>query len=213
MRESCVSRWLLIASLFLSGCASNGVIRGTLRLPHTASASRGSSSHDPHGKPGAQEAIIYLDKVPPKIEAALAQAAQPTVVGQSKHRFTPNVVPVVAGSTVRFENRDRVYHNVFSVTPSKRFDIGKYAPGKSKEVRFEKEGVVQLFCDIDPTMSGYVMVLPHHGFVQPDATGSFTLPKLPRGIYTVKVWHPRYGRLTRKVEMPKRGDAVVELRY
>ena len=214
MRDACILRWLLVASVALGGCASNGVIRGTLRLPHDPSAAH--TAQGDHAAPGqrtAQDAVIYLEQVPPKIDAALTQTDSTPTIGQTKHCFIPNVLPVAAGSTVRFENRDRVYHNVFSVSPIKRFDVGKYAPGKSKAVRFDKQGVVQLFCDIDPSMAGYVMVLPHHAFVQPDVTGAFALPKLPRGTYTVKVWHPKYGRLTRKVEMPKRGDAIVELRY
>ena len=213
MASTRAMRWLLGALLATSGCASQGVIHGTVTVPRARQAGLGAHAGHAAPKAGPQDAIVYLEKVPDKVEATLARAPQAAVVAQENHRFVPRVVPVVAGSTVRFENRDRVYHNVFSVAPTKRFDVGKYAPGKFKEVRFDSAGVIQLFCDIDPAMSGYVVVLPHHAFARPDAMGAFTLPRLPRGTYTVKVWHPNLGRLSRKVEMPKRGDAQVDLRY
>jgi hypothetical protein len=73
--------------------------------------------------------------------------------------------------------------------------------------------VVQLFCDIDPAMSGYVVVLGGHAYAQPDASGAFTLPRVPRGTYTLKVWHPTLGRLSRTVEMSGDGDTVVSLSF
>ena len=120
---------------------------------------------------------------------------------------------VTVGSTVRFANRDRVYHNVFSVSPAKRFDIGKYAPHQMRQVTFDTPGVVELFCGIDPSMAGFVFVVPHQVFTRPDATGAFLLPKLPRGSYILKAWHPSLGRVSRKVEMPKKGDLVVTLHF
>jgi hypothetical protein len=73
--------------------------------------------------------------------------------------------------------------------------------------------VVQLFNDLDPTMAGFVLVLPHHLFTRPDSTGAWSFPKLPSGSYRVCVWHPRLGKMTRRVEIPKRGDAVLSLSY
>jgi len=197
--------------LAVTGCASNGLIRGTVRVPRSVPAPVRKANVA--SRPSPADAIVYLENVPRKVDAALSHGAKVPTIEQTEHRFVPYVLPVVAGSTVRFENRDHVYHNVFSVTPNKPFDVGKYAPGKVKEVRFDSTGVVQVFCDIDPSMSAYVIVLPHRVFVKPDPSGAFVLPQLPRGTYILKVWHPSFGRLSRRVEMPKTGDAVVELRY
>jgi hypothetical protein len=134
-------------------------------------------------------------------------------MGQVDHRFIPRVVAVAPGTTVHFENRDRVYHNVFSISPARRFDLGKYGPRKSYGVKFDTPGVVQLYCDIDPSMAGFVFVAPSAIFTQPDAMGTFELPNLPRGAYTLKAWHPSFGHLTHRVVVPQRGDAEVTLRY
>jgi hypothetical protein len=134
-------------------------------------------------------------------------------MGQADHQFLPRVLPVAIGTMVRFENRDRVYHNAFSISPARIFDIGKYAPHQSREVKFDTPGVVQLYSDIDPSMAGFVFVTPTPFFTQPDAMGVFRLANLPRGTYTLKVWHPTLGRLTRQVQLPPQGDADVTLRF
>jgi hypothetical protein len=131
-------------------------------------------------------------------------------MGQVDHHFVPRVLAVEVGTTVQFENRDRVYHNVFSVSPVRRFDTGKYAPRQVRPIAFEKPGVVKLYCDIDPSMAGFVFVVPGRHFTQPSTTGSFSLPDLPRGTYTLTVWHPTLGQRTRQVEMPEKGDAIVD---
>lgn len=137
--------------------------------------------------------------------------AVPTIV-QLDHRFEPRVLPVASGTTVRFENHDRIYHNVFSVSPAKRFDVGKYAPRQARHVVFERAGAVQLFSDIDPAMAGFVYVVPHRPFTQPDARGGFLLPELSPGSYRVRVWHPTRGETSRKIDVAPGAEAVVRLR-
>jgi hypothetical protein len=78
---------------------------------------------------------------------------------------------------------------------------------------FDSPGVVNLHCDIHPRMLAFVVVLRNHAFVQPDSTGRFELPKLPRGTYTLCAWDPRLGSRSRKVEIPKRGVLDVELGF
>jgi hypothetical protein len=120
-------------------------------------------------------------------------------------------VPV--GTRAEFQNLDHVYHNVFSVSPARRFDLGKYAPGKIDTVDFERAGVVNLHCDIHPDELGYIVVTPNHAVARPDSLGRFRMPKLPPGHYTLRVFHPRRGEFERPVEVPKRGDVSVDLAF
>lgn len=78
---------------------------------------------------------------------------------------------------------------------------------------FDRAGVANLHCDIHPDESGFVVVVPNHAFARPDSLGRFALPKLPKGDYTLHVWHPRLGEITRDVTMPKHGDLKIELRF
>jgi hypothetical protein len=122
------------------------------------------------------------------------------------------VLAIQVGTTVDFPNRDPIYHNVFSVSPAKRFDLGKYAQGHSRRVRFDKAGVINVYCDIHSDMAAWVYVVPHHVFAQANAAGRFTLPELPAGTYTLKAWHPDRGEQTVTVDVPARGDAPVTIR-
>ena len=116
------------------------------------------------------------------------------------------------GTTVRFENRGRTWHNVFSISPTKPFDVGKYAPRQSREVVFDRPGVVPLLCELDPDESGFVFVAPNHAFARPDRAGAFVLAGIPGGEYRLVVWHPGFGRLERDVTVPRRGGVTVALR-
>ncbi len=190
-----------------TGCATTGAVRGTLHGPFTAS--RGEAG----GGDRVSDAVVYLEKVTPELLRQVPLDTAQVVVKQGEHQFEPRVIAIAVGTMVRFENRDQIYHNVFSVSPARKFDIGKYAPGQTRRIRFDKPGVVKLYNDIDPAMAGFVFVLPHPVFTQPDATGAFVFPKLPRGRYTLKVWHPALGRVNRSIEIPRKGDLVVDLKF
>ena len=112
---------------------------------------------------------------------------------------------------MEFLNLDRVYHNAFSVSSARRFDLGKYPPGRADTVLFEHAGIVNMHCDIHPEELGFVVVVPNHAVARPDSDGVFTLPALPRGSYTVHVWHPRRGERKRSFEVPRHGDVLLEL--
>lgn len=196
-------------ALVLLVCAASGragVIRGELSL-----GGRGAPAVR-----GVTDAAVYVERVPDKVEKKLARKKKkPTVpsIVQARQKFTPRVLVVTAGSAVTFENRDRVYHNTFSVARARRFDLGKYPPGHRDTVTFERHGVANLHCDIHPDEIGFVVVVPNHVHARPDTLGRFALPKLPPGEYRLRVWHPRRGEMTRAVTMPKRGDVRLALTY
>jgi plastocyanin len=215
----------VIAALCLASPAFAGAIRGTLRMPSAA----GAAATRLHGYPGsanalpgahgpargqARDAVVYVAKIPAAAESALAgrRTGRPKLA-QKDEAFVPRVVPVAAGTAVDFPNLDPIYHNVFSLSPVKRFDLGKYPRGQSKTVVFNRPGLVQVFCDIHSNMAAFVLVLPHHAFTQPQADGTWTLDGLPAGRYELRVWHPDLPEIARPVEVPARGDARVDLSY
>jgi hypothetical protein len=210
----------VLATCLISSAASAGVIRGTLWLTHpsaamlAAAAARSSSRP---AQPGVSDAVIYIEAIPDKLEKKLSHRGwfspkpRPPRVVQMDRRFLPRVLSVTPGTAVEFRNQDLEYHNAFSVSVAKRFDLGRYAPGKADTVKFDRAGVVNVHCDIHPDMSGYVVVVPNHAFDRPDSLGSYALPKLPPGKYSLRAWHPRLGELRRDVEMPKRGNLELSL--
>ncbi len=214
--------WIVMMTSLVAPTVHAGVIRGTLDVPAAAPAPPsldrypGQANALPDARPAphglVSDAVVYLESVPPATEAALTAAASHPQLAQSHQAFDPRVLPVAVGTTVDFPNRDPIYHNVFSVSPIKRFDLGKYRQGHSKSVTFTRVGLVDVFCDIHADMEAFVLVLANHAFTQPDADGAWALPGVPAGRYTLHVWHPDFGERTRTVEVGG-GDTRVELKY
>jgi len=214
----------LLAMLTAACPASGGTVRGTLRLPpvgHRDLAALVAYPGQANSLVGAHpvvrgtvsDAVVSFETLPASAESLLARSTAPLQLAQKDQAFTPRVLAVAAGTTVDFPNQDPIYHNVFSVSPVKRFDLGKYPRGHSKRVTFGKPGLVQVYCDIHTQMAAFVLVLPHHGFTRPDAEGRFQLPDVPAGRYLLRVWHPDLPELKRAVEVPDQGDVSVELEY
>jgi hypothetical protein len=94
-------------------------------------------------------------------------------------KFIPFVLPVVAGATVEFPNNDKSWHNVFSRSETKRFDLGLYPPGKTRSQVFNKPGIVRLPCNAHPAMEAFIVVKDHRCTAAPDKRGNFRLDGVP----------------------------------
>jgi plastocyanin len=153
--------------------------------------------------------VVYLETAPQS--AFDEREPGRAVMDQRNERFVPHVVAVTVGTVVDFPNSDRTYHNVFSLSRAKRFDLGRYAAGKSKGVRMDRPGVVRVFCDIHSHMNAFVLVFNHPFFDVTDDDGRFELPALPAGTYTLVGWYEGEARITRPVVVPPGGWAEIDL--
>ncbi len=156
-----------------------------------------------HASPEQQVAVVYLETAP---RGAFEERPGPTVVlDQRNETFVPHVLAITTGTTVQFLNSDKTYHNVFSLSRSKRFDLGRYATGRSKSVRFERPGIVRVFCEIHSHMSAFILVFAHRHFAVTNARGEYHIDGLPPGNYTVAVWHPVLAAKVRAARVPDEG--------
>ena len=113
------------------------------------------------------------------------------VIEQKDKTFSPHIVAVPVGSTVEFPNYDPIFHNAFSNFEGQIFDVGLYPPRTSRAVRFQREGIVRVFCNIHPAMSAVIVVLRTPFYDVSGEDGSFTIRGVPPGEYTLKVFHER----------------------
>ena len=143
-------------------------------------------------------AVVYL-------EGTFPRPASPPVqqVAQRDFAFLPALLPVPVGTRVEFPNLDGTYHNIFSYSPAKRFDLGRYRPDERPipSVVFDTVGLVVLRCDIHEHMRGLILVLDTPHFVVTDTAGRYRLTGLPAGHYTLKVWLDSRTTLARPVEL------------
>jgi plastocyanin len=153
-----------------------------------------------------RRAVVYLETAPRGAfddpEPARAR------MDQRNETFVPHVLAVTAGTVVDFPNNDSTYHNVFSLSKAKKFDLGRYARGRSKAVRFDQPGIVRVFCDIHSHMSAFVLVFSHPYFAISDTDGRYRIDNVPPGTYTVVAWHEGEQRDSRTVVIPSDGGRV-----
>lgn len=153
-----------------------------------------------------QNIIIYLESTS-TIAAIPSHSKKKLQIAQLGETFVPHVLPVVQGSAVEFPNQDPIFHNVFSLSSTKTFDLGRYPKGSSRSVTFDEPGIVPVFCHLHSNMSAIVMVLDNPLFTVPGTDGRYQIEGIPAGSYTLVAWHQRSERVEQRVEVVS-GEAL-----
>jgi plastocyanin len=173
--------------------ARPGSIRGRVDLRRTVTPAERRPNVSDFGPATARDvpnllrSVVYLESAP---RGAFETADVGRVVmDQRNETFVPHVLAVMTGTTVDFPNSDAFYHNVFSLSKAARFDLGRYAAGRSRSVRFDKPGIVRVFCDIHSHMNAYILVFSHPFFALTDAEGRYRIENVPSGTYNVIAWN------------------------
>src|SRR4026209_2231697 len=179
-----------VFSIMPVALSAGAVVEGRVELPKSHAAPVQAKRYEIVTKGGVLStqpplAVVYLDGAFPR------SASLPTKqVAQKELTFIPALLPIAVGTKVEFPNLDDTYHNIFSYSPAKRFDLGRYRPEERPIPTqvFDKTGLVTLRCDIHEHMRGLILVLNTPHFVMTDNAGRFRLDKLPAGRYTLKAW-------------------------
>jgi len=134
------------------------------------------------------------------------------VLEQENERFQPRILPIVAGQTVSFPNRDRFYHNVFSVSSVEAFDLGQYKSSDPARTQvFANPGLVPVYCNIHPQMISYVVVLENGAFAVTGEDGAFELRGVRAGAIALNAWLPGAQRVTKELELAPGAKVSLEL--
>jgi len=192
--------------------ARTGAIRGRVDLrrvpaptqprPNVADLGAAASTLDISDR---LRSVVYLESAPRGAFESV-ETTHP-VMDQRGERFIPHVLAITTGTTVDFPNSDHIYHNVFSLSKTKSFDLGRYAAGHSMPVRFDRPGIVRVFCDIHSHMNAFILVFSHPFFSLTDSEGRFRIDNIPPGTYTVVAWNEGVPSEPHSVTVPDGGIA------
>lgn len=148
--------------------------------------------------------VVYVDGT------ALGTKTATATMEQRNRRFIPETIVVPVGSTVSFPNLDPIFHNVFSLSKVKNFDLGNYPRNQARSVTFTKPGIVFVHCHLHPNMGASIVVSPNAWSTQPDATGAFQLTDVPAGRHKLVAWHKAAGFFEQTVEVPSSGKVQLD---
>jgi plastocyanin len=189
---------------------ADATVEGVVQLPKVTPATPNTARYQNKivgevRPPDPPVAVVYLEGNFPVTSAT----NKPSVQMEQKHyQFAPGILAIQKGTSVEFPNLDDAYHNVFSYSKAKRFDLGRYRKDeKPAALTFDKPGVVKLYCEIHEHMRGTILVLDTPHFVKTDTSGRYRLAHLPAGRYALKAWLDEKTVLEKAVEL-KDGDAV-----
>ncbi len=161
------------------------------------------------GRPVA-DAVVSIEGLPKEsLKSRISDVKTKTaIMDQREGKFIPRVLPVVVGTVVEFQNHDKSWHHVFSTSEAKKFDLGLYAPGKSRSVTFDKAGVVRVLCNVHPNMEAFVVVKEHPYYSVPGKKGNYQVSGVPLGKYRLEVWHPDLGVREVSFELAREGEVL-----
>jgi plastocyanin len=179
-------------------------LRGHVEIGRVLSSSRSVSRPGSGDDAGAaamvpdvyRQAVVFIDPPPERAERPAEVHAR---MNQKDERFIPHLLAIPVGSVVDFPNEDPIYHNVFSLSKTRRFDLGRYAAGRSKAVRFDQPGIVRVFCEIHSHMNAFILVFDHRFFALTDESGRFHIDRVPPGTYRVTAWYEGVAQQTQTV--------------
>jgi plastocyanin len=147
-----------------------------------------------------QRVVVWLEGGPAKAKPPAAVSIQ-----QKNTTFDPDMLVIPVGSTVDFPNSDPIFHNVFSLSKAQPFDLGFYRQGQTRVVRFNRAGVVQVYCHLHSQMYAVIVVTSSPWFGKPGADGDFSFNDVPAGHYRVLSWHKVVGLREAQVDIPEHG--------
>jgi plastocyanin len=150
--------------------------------------------------------IVYIKE----LKGATPSTEAESTMNQLDVEFKPGVLVVQQGSTVHFPNLDKVWHNVFSLSPGNEFDLGLFRGGMSQSVQLKAPGEVQIFCNIHPQMHATILVLQNKLFAETKPDGTFTIENVPAGNYQLVAWEGTHVSVTRDILVVESQSATMD---
>jgi plastocyanin len=216
MRFALILTWVVFAGLRAAG----GDIIGTVHAEPKAGTEAAPAADGAYASlqykfvqrvdyAAMHDFVVYIDGLSVTNSTPVTNTTTVTTTRIAQHRaeFFPHVLPIMAGTQVEWPNNDEIYHNVFSDSDAKQFDLGLYKGNPpDKRVTFDHPGKVDVFCSIHANMHCIVLVMSNPYFATTDATGHYVITNVPPGTYKLKAWHERLPADEQEITVPTNGQ-------
>jgi plastocyanin len=220
MKRLCILTGLVLVNQFACG----GEITGTVHAEPKPGVDNGAATDGAYASrkykfaehvdySAMRDFVVYIDGLTVTNASTATDVLQVATmkVAQKGAVFSPHVLPVLAGTKVEWPNNDDIFHNVFSMSDARQFDLGLYkGPAPEKAVIFDQPGKVDVYCSIHADMHCVVLVLANPYFAKTDADGHYTITNVPPGNYKLKAWHERLPADSREITVPETGVTNVD---
>lgn len=217
-------RALSLCVILAVPCAQAGTITGMIHAEPKAGADNGPGADGAYASmkykfaqrvdyAAMHDFVVYIEGLTVTNSAPATNITAVTTAKVAQHRaeFFPHVLPVLAGTTVEWPNNDDIFHNVFSDSDAKKFDLDLYKGNPpDKRVTFDKPGKVDVFCSIHANMHCIVLVMSNPYFAVTDADGRYSITNVPPGTYHLKAWHERLPADTQEIIVPTNGTVKAD---
>lgn len=204
----CVAAAMLLPAAAFAGTITGKVIAGQVLLPRVASRYAGAGAEESRTV-DAVPTIVFIDG---RVAATAPPQPGAGTIRQRNRRFEPAIQVLAVGSRVAFPNDDTEFHNVFSYSKPKRFDLGRYPRGESKTVLFDSPGIVKVYCEIHPWMRAAVVVVENPFYAVVGGDGRFRIEGVPPGKHELVAWSIDAGSARVAVDVPADGSRETELK-
>ncbi len=211
--------WAVTVICVFTGVCPGSQVDGSITVePRMAHKTMPAAVYDLRGMAVSDRRSVTKDsgfgRVAVWLEGVNSAGAEPVTAAmqQQNRRFEPELLIVPKGSKVSFPNLDPIFHNIFSLSRAQSFDLGYYAEGKSREVAFPNEGIVQVYCHVHPEMYGVVVVTSSKWAQKPNSDGSFSWPDVPPGKYRLVVWQRSAGLVHKAMTVPPSGSVQISVK-
>jgi plastocyanin len=226
IRRPSEAKWLLLSIFalgYMGATSQGGTIVGNVRAEGKtgtdANAVEGQYSNRKYkfvervDYSSMHEFVVYIEGASGITNGLQTNIVQVVTrrVAQQGAMFSPHVLPIMMGSTVQWPNHDEIFHNVFSMSEAKQFDLGLYkGDPPEKCVTFDKPGRVDVFCSIHERMHCIVLVLENPYFAATDAKGNYKIADVPAGSYKLRTWHERLPVAASLITVPANGEVKAD---
>jgi plastocyanin len=140
----------------------------------------------------------------------------PVVLDQKGCRYVPHVIALQQGGAVEFKNSDPTMHNIHT-TPSdgsSPVDVSQAPMGAPQTQKFAApQTMLPVRCNNHPWMNALINVAPNPYFAVTGTDGTFTLPNLPPGTYTLAAVHETLGEQDIQITVAPKSNAAASFTF